>query len=377
MPRPLIRVGETPWLDIGSYGRRGPTRRDRLSPGQLALIARTVRRTPEVMVKMLNAGGKDLSAVARHFEYLDRNGKLEIETDEGEKLKGKGASSALVDDWELALDSERPSTADHKPRQAGKSTKLVHKMIFSMPAGTPPQKVLAAVKDFAREEFGAKHRYAMIMHTDEPHPHVHLVVRSVGNDGRRLRIQKATLRGWRREFARHLREHGVAANATERAVRGVTKPQKTDGIYRAGKRHDSTHWNERAASVSREMAASGNIAAEPGKSRMLRTREDVVRGWTVLADNLVLQGQVELAKAVRAFVKQLPPLLTEREWIQDALLKRAAAERDRAVASWRAFRAQEKKVAEQVKRSEPHRTRQRDPERLRERSRDQDRGPAR
>jgi len=37
-------------------------------------------------------------------------------------------------------------------------------MIFSMPSGTPPNKVLAAVKDFAREEFGAKHRYAVVLH---------------------------------------------------------------------------------------------------------------------------------------------------------------------------------------------------------------------
>lgn len=291
MPRPLIRVGATPWLDIGSYGRQGPTRRDRLSPEQVAVIARTVRRAPEVMVKMLNAGGQNLPSVAHHFEYLDRDGALEIETDEGEKLKGKGTAAQLLEDWELALDAERPSTADHKPRQAGKSPKLVHKMIFSMPAGTQPQKVLAAVKDFAREEFGAKHRYAMVMHTDEPHPHVHLVVKAVGNDGRRLRIRKATLRDWRRQFAHHLREHGVAANATERAVRGITQPQKRDGIYRAGKRRASTHWNERAASVSREMAARGNIDAEPGKSQMLRTRADIVRGWMELSDDLVLHAR--------------------------------------------------------------------------------------
>jgi relaxase-like protein len=378
MPRPLTRVaGEPPWLDIGSYGRLGATRRDRLSPEQLAVIARTVRRTPEVMVRMLNAGGRDLPSVARHFEYLDRGGELEVETDEGEKLKWKGAAAALVEDWELALDAHRPSTADHKPREAGKSPKLVHKMIFSMPAGTPPEKVLSAVKDFAREEFGAKHRYAMVMHTDEPHPHVHLVVRAMGEDGRRLRIQKATLRDWRRKFAHHLREHGVAANATERAVRGVTRPQKRDGIYRAGKRRASTHWNQRAASVSREMAASGNLDAEPGKYQMLRTRADVVRGWMELSDDLVLQGQVELAKAVRAFVKQLPPVRTEREWIQDALLKRAAAERDRAVASWRAFRAQEQKLAEQLKRSERDRTERRERERVRERSRDYERGRTR
>src|SRR6185436_3681313 len=104
--------------------------------------------------------------------------------------------------------------------------KLVHKILFSTPPGTPAEKVLSAVKDFAREEFGAKHRYAMVLHTDEPHPHVHLVVRAIGDDGRRLRIRKAMLRDWRRPFAQHLREREVAANATERAVRGVTTPHK-------------------------------------------------------------------------------------------------------------------------------------------------------
>jgi hypothetical protein len=28
-----------------------------------------------------------------------------------------------------------------------------------------------------RETFGAKYRYAMVLHMDEPHPHVHMVVK--------------------------------------------------------------------------------------------------------------------------------------------------------------------------------------------------------
>ena len=178
MTRRLVDTGPRGWLDIGSYARHGPGQRDRLSNAQVAFIARTVRRTPEVMIKMLNQGGRDLGSVARHLKYLDRQGELPIETDEGDPLKGKGVSKALLDEWDLELDAKRPPTADHKPRQMGKQPKLVHKMIFSMPAGTPPNKVLAAVKDFAREEFGAKHRYAMVLHTDEPHPHVHMVVKA-------------------------------------------------------------------------------------------------------------------------------------------------------------------------------------------------------
>jgi hypothetical protein len=272
------------------------------------------------MIKMLNQGGTSLGAVCRHINYLDRGGKLEIETDDGEPLKGKGAAVALLDDWDLDMDEERP-TVDLKPWwETKKPPKLVHKILFSMPAGTPSKQVLEAVKNFAREEFGAKHRYAMVLHTDEPHPHVHVVVKAMGYDGKRLNIRKAMLREWRREFAGHLREQGVEANATERAVRGETKPQKTDGIYRAARRGASTHWRRRAQAVAHELAGGG-LSTEPGRARLLETRREVVRGWNEVADNLVLQNQVELAQAVRRFVARMPPPQTEKEFIGATFLK--------------------------------------------------------
>ena len=378
MPRIHInREGATAWLDLGSYPRHGPARRDRLSPAHIGFIARTVRRTPEVMIKMLNQGGRDLGSMARHFQYLDRDGELPIETDDGEPLRGKGASKGLIDDWDLELDAKRPPTADHKPRQTGQQPKLVHKMIFSMPAGTPPKKVLAAVKDLAREEFGANHRYAMVLHTDEPHPHVHMVVKAMGYDGTRLNIRKATLREWRRQFARHLREHGVAANATERAVRGVTKPQKPDGIYRAERRHDSTHWRERTEAVARAMTPRGEISPEPGKAQLLETRLHVVRGWNGVADDLARQGQSELALEVRRFVTRLPPPRSEREWIRDRLLEQTkGSERaqfvDRwkqdALSTWQTFRAHQQ-ATEQARQRELDRSRQLDLQRSRRRPR--------
>jgi hypothetical protein len=315
MPRTLVDLGARAWLDIGSYGRRGPTERERLSPAQVALIGRTVGRVPEVMVKVLNRGQQSLGAVGRHINYLDRDGELEIHTDEGERLKGEGAEHILINDWDLDLEEVR-RTADLKPRATGKPPKLVHKLLFSMPAGTPPEKVLVAVKNFAREEFGAKYRYAMVLHTDEPHPHVHMVVKAMGYDGKRLNIRRATLRQWRREFALHLRQQDVAANATERVVRGENKPQKIDSIHRAAMRGASTHWRHTAEVVGREVAA-GALKTEPGKERLLATRREVVRGWSQVADDLVLQNEVELALAVRRFVAEMPPPLTERQWLAE------------------------------------------------------------
>ncbi len=364
MARRLLDTGPPGWLDVRSYGRHGLGRRVRLSPAHVAFIARTVSRTPEVMIKMLNQGGHDLGSVARHFQYLDRDGE---------------ASKALIDDWDLKLDAKRPPTADHKPRETGREPKLVHKMIFSMPAGTPPEKVLAAVKDFAREEFGASN--AMVLHTDEPHPHVHMVVKAMGYDGTRLNIGTATFREWRRQFARHLRGHGVPANATERAVRGVTKPQKKDGIYRAERRGASTHWRQRTAAVARAMTPGGEIRPEPAKAQLLETRLHVVRGWNRVADDLARQDQAELALEVRRFVTQLPPPRTERESIRDRILEKArGGERaqfvdrwqEEAVAAWQALRAQQQ-AAEQAQQRELDRARQLDLERSRIGSRNQHR----
>jgi hypothetical protein len=279
------------------------------------------------MVKVLSRGGQDLKAVGRHFAYLNRDGEVEIETDDGQRILGQGVEKDLLEDWDLDLEEHRRK-ADLELRSARPPPKLVHKLMFSMPAGTPPDKVLAAVKSFAREEFGLKHRYAMVLHTDEPHPHVHMVVKAVSEQGVRLNIRKATLRDWRREFARQLRAQGVAANATDRAVRGENRSPKRDGIYRAEHRGESRYTRARAEAVAAELSKR-NLRVEAGKAKLLETRRAVERGWWAVSDILVAEGRPELAAQVRRFSDQMPPPWTDREIIGEALRGRAREARTR------------------------------------------------
>lgn len=312
-------------LDIVSYARGGSQQRlARLTPAQVEQIRRTVTRTPEVMVKVTGGGGAGNSGgVKAHFSYISRRGELEIETDDGERLTGQGAGLRLLNDWDLDLeqDRRRPDLFATNRRQA---PKLVHKLIFSMPAGTPPDKVLSAVRGFAREEFGLKHRYAMVLHTDEPHPHVHVVIKAISEEGVRLNIRKATLRGWRQEFARHLRGRGIAANATERAVRGETKTRKTDGIHRAALRGASTHMRKRAEEAM-TCLAQRRLPVEPGKARMIETRRNVEQGWRAVAELLHRQGERHLAESVSHFVEAMRLPLTEREAMVEQLLEHTKA----------------------------------------------------
>ena len=322
MPRRSFRVvGDVPFLDIVSHGRGVPMQGQPLLPAQVEQIARTVGRTPEVMVK-ISGGGKSAKAVAAHFKYLSRQ-EFEIETDDGEHHRGKGSEKALIEDWELDLDAAE-SRSPYRGVPGRKPAKLVHNIVLSMPAGTPAAGVLEASRAFAREQFALKHRYALVLHTDQPHPHVHLVVKAVSEQGRRMNIRKETLRDWRRQFASHLRAQGIAANATERVVRGITKPQKPDGIYRAMRASRSTHMRERVKSVVAALRAGGTPVA-PAKAQMLDTSRSVIRGWLSVRETLLADGREGLANEVERLIRGMPPPLTESEWLA-AILRDHARE---------------------------------------------------
>ena len=327
--RRIVDLREIPLLDVASYGRRGPGHRS-LSKAEIAHVSRTVRRVPEVMIKV-SGGARTIRGVAQHLDYIGREGREDVQTDDGERLRGRGFEKALLDDWDLDLEAHRRHT--ERAIAAGrKPPKLVHNVVFSMPKGTPPEKVLRAVEVFAREKFALKHRYAMALHIDQGHPHVHMVIKAVSEQGQRLYIRPHTLRDWRRDFAQHLRDLGVGANATERAVRGETRTTKRDGIHRAMLRGDSTHMRARAEAVAGELAAGG-LKPDPGKRVLLETREAVLDGWRGLADILERDGNPQLASTVRRFAQSMAPPLTEKERMarQIGLLIEGQKARDRVL----------------------------------------------
>jgi hypothetical protein len=205
--------------------------------------------------------------------------------------------------------------------------RMVHKIVFSMPAGTPPLKLLASVRDFAREEFALKHRYLLALHTDQPHPYVHMVIKAASEQGDRLYIRKSTLKEWRSEFARHMRHHGVAANASERAVRGSTTPRMRDAMFRIlredqGGRH-SWHMDAKMQTV-RHVRFTADPESEKGARRMRTTRREVERGWRSTAAVLAQQGEHELAASILRFTQQMPPPLTEQQQIAKRLREKVA-----------------------------------------------------
>ena len=167
MPKRVVDLRtERPCLDIASFGRRGPEAK--LTPSEVASIARTARRVPEVMIKV-SGGARTLHGVGAHFDYIGRKGLNEIETDMGERLMERGFEKDLMLDWDLDLDVLRRHT-DRAVAHGRKPPKLVHNLIFSMPKGTPSDKLAAAVRAFAIDRFALQHRYAMALHTTRAIP---------------------------------------------------------------------------------------------------------------------------------------------------------------------------------------------------------------
>ena len=172
-----------------------------------AKLARIVRKAPEVVVKVTGRqrGGSHVKA---HLDYIGRKGDVDIETRDGEILTAKEDIAERAAEWS--------DTLQWRSRPTVSSVSL----IFSMPAGTDPDKVLGAVRALAHAELSDNHDYVLALHTDTPRPHVHLTVQAEGLDRKRFNPRPVQLNRFRERFARELRARGVAAEATPRRARG-------------------------------------------------------------------------------------------------------------------------------------------------------------
>ena len=197
----LVKVKPQPKLGDGGMRQRADAIRKRIE-------ATVVKRAPQVMVKV-TGGGRGMLAIAAHFRYISKNGRLDIETEQGDTVRGKSAVHELGEDWRYggSLIGD-----DGYRREA-------FNIMLSMPRGTAPLIVQKAAREFAQTEL-ADHKYVMVLHDHQANPHVHISVRAESMSGRRLNPRKADLQQWRETFAEKLRGYGVEAEATRQATRG-------------------------------------------------------------------------------------------------------------------------------------------------------------
>lgn len=304
----------------------------------------TVRRAPEVVINVRGSRlQKDddhaaIRGVLRYMMYISRKGQLPLEDQHRERIEGVESIKEAHASWDL--DMQRIRSGKNEPLHPS------FNMIFSMPAKTDPEKMASAVRDFASERFQA-HQYVMVLHTHETdpadnppeHPHVHLILKAEDEDGRRIYIRKSDLRVWREEFAAKLRAHGVEANATSRAERGRTFRSMRGAEWHVQKRYEK-HLREgknpdvplakaaRFRHAAREIE-DGLVELKPWEIAMSVRRRDVLRELNLFVERLNREGDTGLAGEVQQFLKEMPPVDSERRKIQRALLKQVQDRLDR------------------------------------------------
>lgn len=286
----------------------------RLTPAMRAKLERIVKRAPEVMVK-ITGRTKSVEHLKSHLDYITRNGELTGETEQGALLSGRVGLKDLQLRWadDAALDNSR--------RRDGS---LSVNVILSMPAGTDEGAVKDAARAFAIETFGGNHDFVFVQHLEDKHPHVHLTVRSLGYNGRRLNPRKADLQVWRERFASELRLRGIEAEATPRRTRGKVRKADRGAVMALRKRGVLPLVDRRAREEVLREARDGKAGAHPWEEK-IRSRQQAVREtYLRFAEELEAAGSASdkaLAREVREFVRDMPAIETRRHVLKRELVE--------------------------------------------------------
>ncbi len=279
--------------------------------GAKARLRRIVARSPEVVVKVTGRTRKGAAHLKAHLDYITRNGKLTAELPDGRVISSRTELRDLHQDW---VDSNQRISRRRTPGSAESIN-----TILSMRPGTPPDIVEAAARNWARETFTDRHDWLMVRHDDSEHPHVHVTVRAVGSDGRRLSVGPQQLQDWRERFARELRRYGLEAEATPRQARGIVPkaPSLAEHHRRVDGRSSTTRQRERD-NATKEVAREKPSAA-PHWSWTIQQRQENIRSAYLHHATVLGQGDDDdrrLGRDIRRFVEDLPVALTRQQSLE-------------------------------------------------------------
>lgn len=311
----------------GRYSKPAPTKR----PAGREKLALTTRKAPEVMVKITTgkkdpATGKprpimtDMQSIKAHFDYISRNGKVELEDEHGMVLSGVDDVRGVRNDW--ADDGTIPS-ANGKRREA-------YNVVLSMPPGTDRESVKNAARAFAAELFN-NHQYVFAAHEDDKHPHVHVAVKAVDKDGVRMNPRKADLQAWREIFAEKLREQGIEANATPRKTRGIVRKAEKQAInhidkdFAEGRRDAPARVSQSQKQEALREVQTGEQRHNPAKAKILENRKEVHQLYGHVARALAAGDMADkkLALEVVELVKSMPPVMTKHDLLVQQISENA------------------------------------------------------
>jgi hypothetical protein len=281
---------------------RGPrTTDDQARPGgtsggggtaaQRKTLLEAIKRKPQVMVK-ITSFGKSGSAVARHLDYISRNGKNDVFDAMGDNLREVAEQQDADPRDVLQAQGERLATGQIGRDGADKKEKgrprerVTMNLMLSMPPGTDTGGFELAVRDFLSVQFRS-HDHVFTFHDDKDHYHSHVVVKLQGDDGRWLNPRKADILEWRENFAASLERRGIEAQAM---------PTYSQGKGKGGYRRDIEETRKRG--TRRRADRSPRYDAETEGQAI----EQRAKAWTRISEHYRGRGDADAADAIKSYV---------------------------------------------------------------------------
>ena len=291
----------------GRGGRASSPRR----PQKLSKPAldRMLRGAPEVMVK-ITSSARSMQRIRSQVTYLSRRGKVPIEDESGNVYLGPDATTDMLYPWAMSR-HVIPETESKGTRRES------HHVVWSMPANTDRAAVTQAARRTAEKLF-AGYQYVMATHDDQPQPHVHMVIRTVALDGRKMNPRKADLQHWRETFADELQALGIEANATLRVHRGRTERAQSQDVQHIDERLKGRGAQSKVSKAQEQAAQDeieGKASGWKGRAVLDEQRKDLLHTYAEQIREL-LGGTMtdrKLGKNLAQFATNLPPVQTRHE----------------------------------------------------------------
>lgn len=281
-----------------------------------------VEKHPQVMVK-ITGGNHTKPQMKAHMDYISRNGNVEVETENGEIISGKLSQDEINERW---------GDDDLLNEEGASKFKQNYHIVFSMPEGTDRTAFSVATKETIHKLFGENHQFFMAQHDDTDKPHIHVCVKAIGFDGKRLSTHKADLQEWREVYAETLREYGIQAEATKRVVRGNFKKAMPSKLKQMEEHNPKAFkdYQKRDTEQMKKNARAGKAYEESrGVTKAKQTNAYVKKVYGKIIEELE-KGDNEdklLAKNLKEFVGSMNKIQPKAEKIHNEEKKKMEKEK--------------------------------------------------
>lgn len=307
MPEQLkLRGFQDDWRSLFEV-RRFSDGRVQLDPRLRATLRGLASRTPEAVFS--KTGSAHTARQLRlHLNYISRGGELAIKGRDGELIAGREEVRELTRDW-IADDVRWRSDAP-----------LARYFVASYPDHRDPAAVERAGRQLASSLFASNNDFITAFHTDTDHPHLHITVRSFGEDGAQLDLRLPQLKRWREVWAEKLRNNGLETIATPRWVRGIFETQRrsmAEHVHAKDQDPEQRQPSRREARIldDARRAYEDGQTHSPWDDLVRHKRHEAVMGYRQVAHALMDspdREDMELGYALSVRVQRIGEALTRK-----------------------------------------------------------------